>query len=144
MNYFHTYLVDDTATVAYGAKLAELVNRKKHNAFYFQGEIGAGKTTLIRSLLRSLGVAGSIKSPTFSIMEPYCCDGFSIYHFDLYRLSDPQELEFLGWRDCFSGPALCCVEWPERAQKLLPQPDLLIRLLSSGDGRMLEVESYNE
>ena len=140
---FHVekFLADETATQAFGAQLAQLVNRQKQTVFHFQGEIGAGKTTLIRSLLRNLGVDGPIKSPTFSIVEPYLVNDFPIYHFDLYRLVDPMELEYLGWRDCFSTPSLCCFEWPERAQAYLPSPDLWIHLKALANGRELRVES---
>lgn len=129
------FLKNLRAMEAYAIELARLVDLKKQNIFYFQGEIGAGKTTLIRSLLRYLGVEGTIKSPTFSIMEPYMTGGFPIYHFDLYRLTSPEELEYLGWRDCFSGPALCCIEWPEHAKDYLPKPDLLITLTILEEGR---------
>lgn len=140
-----TYLADEAATEAYGAVLAHKVHLQRHTVFYFQGEIGAGKTTLIRSLLRHLGVTGPIKSPTFSIMEPYMCQisstDFPIYHFDLYRLGDPQELEYIGWRECFSGQgyagSLCCVEWPERAQGVLPEPDNWFTLSTVPEGRQL-------
>lgn len=131
------FLADEKATQAYGEKLARLVNREQQTSFYFQGEIGAGKTTLIRSFLRFLGVKGPIKSPTFSIVETYHVESFPIYHFDLYRLSDPQELEYLGWRECFAGPSLCCVEWPERAKGYLPEPTASIQLMPSGEGREL-------
>ncbi len=133
------HLANEKATQAYGEKLARLVNREQQISFYFQGEIGAGKTTLIRSLLRHLGVTGPIKSPTFSILETYDCDGFLIYHFDLYRLSNPQELEYLGWRECFSGPSLCCIEWPERALGYLPEPTFWIRLALAETGRELSL-----
>ncbi len=138
MNYSHTcHLADEKATQDYALELAQLIDPTKQTTLYFQGEIGAGKTTLIRSLFRHLGVKGAIKSPTFSLLEVYELDAFTIYHFDLYRLADPQELEFLGWRECFVGPSLCCVEWPERAKNYLPEPTAWVNLALSGKGREL-------
>lgn len=122
------FLPDETATIAYAAVLSQQIDRHKHTALYFQGEIGAGKTTFIRALLRGLGVKDTIKSPTFSMLESYDVDGFLIHHFDLYRLTQPEELIYLDWQSCFSGPSLCCVEWPERAERYLPKPDKLITL----------------
>lgn len=137
----HIRLPDNAATEAYGFELAEKIDRTKQTVFYFQGDIGAGKTALIRALLRGLGVEGPIKSPTFSIMEPYRIDSFPVYHFDLYRLAHPEELEYLGWRDCFSGPSLCCVEWPEQAKGYLPIPDALFTLSPAlPEGRILQCE----
>lgn len=137
------HLPDDKATENYAAELAKKIDCQKQTSFYFQGEIGAGKTTLIRALLRHLGVKGPIKSPTFSIMEPYLCNHFPIYHFDLYRLTDPQELEYLGWRDCFSKPSLCCIEWPEHAKNYLPEPDYWFTLTILPEGRVLTVTATN-
>ncbi len=140
------FLPDEPATDAYGIELAGTIDLTKQTSIYFQGEIGAGKTTLIRSILRALGVKGKIKSPTFSIMESYESDmpnteqKFHIFHFDLYRLSDPEELEYLGWRDCFSGPSLCCIEWPENAKHYLPRPNFWVRLASFKSGRVLNIE----
>ena len=141
-NIEHVQLIDEAATQEYAVKLASFINFEQHNAFYFEGEIGAGKTTLIRALFRHLGVQGAIKSPTFSILETYHVNElnpFPIHHFDLYRLAEPQELEFLGWRECFAGPSLCCIEWPERAKNYLPEPSVLITLTVSGSGRVLSL-----
>lgn len=132
------FLSDNAATEAYGFALAKKIDKNKQTTFYFQGDIGAGKTTLIRALLRGLGIEGPIKSPTFAIMESYLIENFPVYHFDLYRLAHPEELEFLGWRDCFSGPSLCCVEWPEQAKGYLPTPDAWFMLVSVlPEGRIL-------
>lgn len=105
------------------------------------GQLGAGKTTLVRGLARALGIEGPIKSPTYTLVEPYARDGVTLYHFDLYRLGDGEELEYLGARDAFAEPALCVIEWPERAQAWLPEPDLLVRLTVSGAGRDAEVSA---
>ena len=92
------------------------------------GELGAGKTTLVRHLLRALGVQGRIKSPTYAVVEPYEISGLSIWHFDFYRFSDPREWEDAGFRDLFSSPGLKLAEWPEKAGSLLPRADLVVRI----------------
>ena len=93
-----------------------------------QGDLGAGKTTFVRHLLRALGVAGRIKSPTYAVAEPYEAAGRAIWHFDFYRFDDPREWEDAGLRDLFAAPGLKLAEWPEKAAGLLPTPDLVVRL----------------
>src|SRR5579872_3370642 len=112
-------LADETATLDFGRWLASRVNFP--SVIFLQGELGAGKTTLIRGFLRGLGFEGSVKSPTFTLVEEYTIGKHSIYHFDLYRLLDPKELESIGIREYFNANAICFIEWPERGQGFLPK-----------------------
>jgi len=108
---------------------------------YFSGDLGTGKTTLVRGLLRGLGHQGAVKSPTFALLEPYELDGYHIYHFDLYRLADPEEMEYMGLRECFAPENLCLVEWPEQGQGALPKADLLVQLHHAGTSRELTIRA---
>ena len=121
---------DDTR--AFAAQLA--AHAAIRDAFIeLHGELGAGKTTLVRHLLRALGVQGLIKSPTYAVLEPYEVAGLAIWHFDFYRFSDPREWEDAGFRDIFAGPGLKLAEWPENAGKLLPAADLVVRIEAHPD-----------
>jgi len=97
------------------------------------GDLGAGKTTLARHLLHALGVQGRVKSPTYTVVEPYEAKGLPIWHFDFFRFNDPREWEDAGFRDIFAGPGLKLAEWPEKAAALLPRADLVVRIEAQAD-----------
>ena len=118
-----------------GARLATCL--RPGGILYLEGPLGAGKTTLVRGILRALGHQGSVKSPTYTLVESYEAGGLRLHHFDLYRLADPEELEYLGARDFFDADALCLVEWPSKGAGLLPAADLEIILECAGEGRRL-------
>jgi len=109
---------------------------------YFRGELGSGKSTLIRGLLRGLGVQTRVKSPTYALVELYVISRLNLYHFDFYRFLDAREFEDAGLADYFQGDGVCLVEWPERAGNALPQPDLEIVLDYAGSGREIGARAY--
>ena len=135
------HIESDQAMQALGAKLAKAC--QSHGVIYLKGELGTGKTTLVRGLLRGLGHEGAVKSPTFSLVEPYTVNGVHIYHFDLYRLSDPEELEFMGLRDYFSAESLCLIEWPQQGGDRVPPADVLIELEHAGSARDLQISALS-
>jgi tRNA threonylcarbamoyladenosine biosynthesis protein TsaE len=125
--------------LAFGAALAR---RLPANAVVFlEGDLGAGKTTVARGILRGLGFEGSVKSPTYTLVEPYEFSGIQVYHLDFYRIEDPEELEYIGLDDMFGETALKLIEWPERAQGRLPVADVVIRIRRRDAGRVIEIES---
>lgn len=126
-------LPNAAATEALGEQLARSVTP---GIVYLEGDLGAGKTTLTRGLLRGLGHAGKVRSPTYTLVEPYRFADFVVYHLDLYRLADPEELEWLGVRDMLAERALLLIEWPERGAGELPAADLVIHLEYAGGGRL--------
>lgn len=134
---------DEAAMVAFGERLGALL--APGMVVFLEGELGMGKTTLTRGVLRAMGHAGAVKSPTYTLVEPYEFDGGRVvYHFDLYRLGDPEELEFMGIRDYFGDLSLCLVEWPERGRGALPAPDLVITIEPDNRGRRLGVTAATE
>lgn len=126
------HLADEAATLAFGARLAREL--KPGMCFYLEGDLGAGKTTLVRGLLRALGYAGRVKSPTYTLAETYDLPGFELYHFDLYRMHDPREWLDAGFRD-IGERAVSLIEWPDKAAGWLPSPDVIVRLKIAGEGR---------
>ena len=119
----HHHWPDEAACAAHAAVLAQRPALK--DAFIeLHGGLGAGKTTFVRHLLRALGATGRIKSPTFAVMEPYELPGLAAWHFDFYRFDDPREWADAGFRDIFAAPGLKLAEWPEKAERALPVPDL--------------------
>ena len=111
---------------------------------YLTGDLGVGKTRLSRAILHGLGHAGTVKSPTYTIVEPYEFAQFTIYHFDLYRLTDPSELEFMGIRDYFSGSTIVLIEWPENGQGFVNDADLIIQLSFANTGRHCQLMAKSE
>lgn len=136
------HLPAEADTLAAGAALAAVL--EPGLVIHLSGELGAGKTTFTRGLLRGLGHTGRVKSPSFSLLEPYVFSRLYLYHFDFYRFADSKELEEAGFRDCFHPGAVCVIEWPERAGSALPAADLRVRLTISGTGRQLEMEAGTE
>ncbi len=129
-------LADAAATEALGAALA---GGMASGVVHLVGDLGAGKTTLVRGLLRALGHEGAVRSPTYTLVEPYDAGGRRIYHVDLYRLGDPEELAFIGLDDLFAPGVLTLLEWPQRGAGVLPRPDLEVTLEYVGGARRAEV-----
>ena len=125
-----------------GATLARLL--KGEGVIHLSGGLGAGKTTLCRGILRAMGHSGAVKSPTFTLVEPYQISDSEVYHFDLYRLADPGELEYIGIDEYFGKNKLCLIEWPEKAVGYLPQHDLEITIDVLGEKRIIEVSSNSQ
>ena len=135
-------LKNETETTKIGAKVASYL--KGGEIIYLKGELGTGKTTFVRGALHELGFAGNVKSPTFTIVEPYSIDNHVIYHFDLYRLDDPEELESLGIRDYCDGQSICFFEWPEKGENLTPNADINLLLTYTKEGRNVELTAVTE
>jgi tRNA threonylcarbamoyladenosine biosynthesis protein TsaE len=136
------YLPDESATLAFAASLMREL--KAGAVVFLRGELGAGKTTFARGCLRALGYQGAVKSPTFTLVEEYAINGLALYHFDLYRLNQPEELEWMGMRDYLRADALCFIEWPERGAGMLPPPDLDLAFAIDGLARRLEIQAHTQ
>jgi tRNA threonylcarbamoyladenosine biosynthesis protein TsaE len=133
-------LASEQETIALGQALADALKSHRENSarslmIYLHGDLGAGKSTLARALLRALGVVGSIKSPTYALLEAYDTALGLVLHLDLYRLSEPHELAYLGADELFADAVLSLVEWPEKATGALPAPDLRLQLEHAAAGR---------
>ena len=149
------FLADQSATEALGGQLAEAIStlepdqksESKHFLIFLEGDLGAGKTTFSRGFIRALGHTGSVKSPTYTLVEPYEQTQIPVYHFDLYRLSDPEELEYIGIRDYFEKRCILLMEWPNRGQGYLPQADLSVTVSVSKNnlivGRQAVLTSFS-
>jgi len=133
--YMQVQLNNEVAHVAFGEALGQAL--QGHGRVYLEGDLGAGKTTLTRGILRAYGYQGAVKSPTYTLVEPYELGTQRIYHLDLYRLADPEELEFIGGRDVLADEALCLIEWPSRGEGWLPAPDVRVVLEVADPGRLV-------
>jgi tRNA threonylcarbamoyladenosine biosynthesis protein TsaE len=149
-NNFTLDLIDETATLHFGAILAQFV--QPNFTIYLHGDLGAGKTTLVRGLLHALGYVGRVKSPTYTLVESYeiksnVFSNLIMYHFDLYRFNGDEEWESAGFRDYFNSESICIIEWPEKAQNVLPTPDLDINLevkmIGECLGRNIKLSSHS-
>ena len=141
MKTWSIHLDGEDAMVAFGRQLGELL---ASGVVYLLGELGAGKTTLCRGILRSKGHEGAVKSPTYTLVEPYLLGSGAIYHFDLYRLADPEELEFMGIRDYLQSGNLCIVEWPQRGEGILPEADIEVSISVAGRGRDVTLTALSQ
>lgn len=136
MNSTVRHISSENAMMEWGRNLANQLPRPL--IIYLQGELGMGKTTWVRGLLRGLGHQGTVKSPTFTLVESYYFEAGPVFHFDLYRVSDPEELEYMGLRDFLTENAVSIFEWPEKAKGLLPKPDWRLHIRQNDHGRMVE------
>ena len=146
------WLNDEAATLRAGAGLARALG-KPHLAqlesdamnfglhIHLIGHLGAGKTTFVRGLLRALGVTGAVKSPTYTLVEPYQSADWEVFHFDLYRLGEAEELDLIGARDYFRAGALCLFEWPSHGHGAIPEPSLKLNLKAEKEGRWLSIQA---
>lgn len=143
---YSEFLSDEAATVAAGARLGRAIRPHLQQGFvvFLNGVLGAGKTTFCRGVLSAFGHAGPVKSPTYTLVEPYQFADATVYHFDLYRLGSAEELEFMGIRDYFQAGSLCIVEWPERGEGFLPPADVLAEVTPENRGRRLQLHAVTE
>lgn len=139
---FQIDLPDEAASILFAERLAQQL--QPGAVLFLRGDLGVGKTSLCRGVLTGLGHRGNVKSPTYTLVEPYDLAGQLVYHFDLYRLGEPSELEFMGCRDYFDDESICLVEWPEQGVGVLPVPDLELEILVKGRGRRLLCRAHSD
>ncbi|SFD76872.1 tRNA (adenosine(37)-N6)-threonylcarbamoyltransferase complex ATPase subunit type 1 TsaE [Massilia yuzhufengensis] len=146
MQPFTAHLPDESATAALGAALARALHPGL--VIYLHGDLGAGKTALTRALIQAAGHRGTVKSPTYTLSEPYRVEvagaPVNIIHYDLYRMASPEEFLDAGFREDFDGKNICIVEWPEKGEPVLPPPDLRVLLSVSGLGRDVELQALSQ
>ncbi len=143
-------LSDEAATIALGDALAKVLLQQSNQQqaqqsliVYLNGDLGAGKTTLTRGFVRGMGHIGNVKSPTYTLVEPYELPPWQVYHFDLYRLSDPEELEYMGIRDYFADHCCCFIEWPEKGTGLLANADIIINMAYQDEQRIIDLQAHS-
>lgn len=136
------FLAAEADTLALGAALAP--GLRPGMVIYLSGDLGAGKTTLARGVLRGLGITERVKSPTFTLLELYTISSLYLYHFDFYRFNCSDEWADAGFREYFNSESVCLVEWPEKAGGQLPAPDVKIEMEVSGSGRSVTISAYTE
>lgn len=137
------FLPDKKATENTGKMLAKCLSLSWPCTLFLQGNLGAGKTTFVRGFLKGCGYVGAVKSPTFTLVEEYQFPEGPLYHFDLYRIEDPEELELVGIREYCSPNAFLIIEWPEKGERFLPKPDFLLTLNILEEGRELHIEAHS-
>ncbi len=146
MQHFTAHLHEEAGTIALGAALARAI--QPGLTIYLHGDLGAGKTALTRAMLHALGHDGHVKSPTYTLAEPYsiAMDGqaINVIHFDLYRMASAEEFLDAGFREYFNHQTICIVEWPEKAETVLPPPDINISLTVVGEGRDVELQASSD
>lgn len=135
-------LPDEASTLAFGARFYRAL--APGCLVFLQGNLGAGKTTFVRGCLRAAGHQGPVKSPTFTLVEEYGLEGRSVFHFDLYRLNDPEELEWMGMRDYLGPDSICFIEWPERGEGGLPAADVEVSIAIEGPSRSAALRACSE